>query len=77
MDRIRQETGCWHSKLLLTLFDLLGDKFQLREGVDADQITPTPQAGLLCLLPALLLSYQPVAVGLEGLPAGLTVYLHL
>lgn len=69
--------GLLAQKAPLTLLDLLGDKFQLRERVDADQITPAPQAGLLRLLPALLLSYQPVAVGLEGLPAGLTVHLHL
>ena len=61
----------------LTLLDLLGDELQLRHAVDAEQVAPTPQTHLLGLLPAALLSLQAVAVALEGLPAGLTLHLHV
>ena len=61
----------------LTLLDLLGDELQLRHAVDTEQVAPAPQTHLLGLLPAALLSLQAVAVALEGLPAGLTLHLHV
>lgn len=61
----------------LTLLDLLGDELQLGHAVDAEQVTAAPQARLLGLLPAALLGLQAVAVALEGLPAGLTLHLHV
>lgn len=61
----------------LTLLDLLGDELQLSHAVDAEQVAAAPQTRLLGLLPAALLGLQAVAVALEGLPAGLTLHLHV
>lgn len=61
----------------LTLLDLLGDELQLGHAVDTEQVAPAPQTRLLGLLPAALLSLQAIAVALEGLPAGLALYLHV
>ena len=58
---------------LHTFLQVTDDELQLWHRVDADQVGLHPLAGLLGLLPVLLLGRQPVAARLEGLPPRVTL----